>query len=186
MRIRNTKTELEEAGLDTEGMADSTAALREELIALSGVDILESDGATFKSTFDILDELSARWQDLGDLERSGITRLVAGVRQGNMMEALMSNYDIARETLKTAMYESEGSAEAELENWNKGLEASIAHLQASFQKLSMDVIGSDFAKGIVDFGTGTINVIDAMTKSFGTLNTVIGTGVALKGLKSIA
>lgn len=41
MRIRGAKTELEEAGLETDGMAESTALLREELMALSGVDIME-------------------------------------------------------------------------------------------------------------------------------------------------
>lgn len=43
MRIRGASTELEQAGLDTEGMAESTAKLREELLALSGVDIMENE-----------------------------------------------------------------------------------------------------------------------------------------------
>lgn len=42
MRIRGASTELQEAGLDTEGMATSTAKLREEMIALSGVDIMKN------------------------------------------------------------------------------------------------------------------------------------------------
>ncbi len=36
-------TELQQAGLDTEGMAESTAKLREEIMALSGVDIMKND-----------------------------------------------------------------------------------------------------------------------------------------------
>ncbi len=40
MRIRGAKTELEEAGESTEGMAESTATLRKEILALSGVDIM--------------------------------------------------------------------------------------------------------------------------------------------------
>jgi TP901 family phage tail tape measure protein len=43
MRIRGAKTELEEMGEDTSGMAESTASLREEIMALSGVDIMEND-----------------------------------------------------------------------------------------------------------------------------------------------
>lgn len=43
MRIRSAKTELESAGLETEGMAESTAELREEILALSGVDIMIDD-----------------------------------------------------------------------------------------------------------------------------------------------
>lgn len=36
MRIRGATTEMEQAGLDMEGMADSTATLRKEIMALSG------------------------------------------------------------------------------------------------------------------------------------------------------
>lgn len=43
MRIRGATTELEEAGLETDGMAESTAKLREEIKALSGVDIMIND-----------------------------------------------------------------------------------------------------------------------------------------------
>ena len=43
MRIRGAKTELEAAGEDVEGMAESTAKLREEILALSGVDIMLDD-----------------------------------------------------------------------------------------------------------------------------------------------
>lgn len=78
MRIRSAKTELEEAGLETDGMVESTAKLREEIMALSGVDILEADGETFKSTYQILDELSAKWQDLTDIQQASITELLAG------------------------------------------------------------------------------------------------------------
>lgn len=43
MRIRGAKTELEEMGEDTTGMVESTAELREEILALSGVDIMQDE-----------------------------------------------------------------------------------------------------------------------------------------------
>ena len=69
MRIRGAKTELEDAGLETEGMVESTAKLREEIMALSGVDIMENDN-TFKSTYQIMDELAAKWKDLTDIQQA--------------------------------------------------------------------------------------------------------------------
>ena len=77
MRIRGASTEMEAAGLDTEGMATSTAKLREEMIALSGVDIMK-DANTFKSTYQILDELADRWSGLTDIQQASVTELVAG------------------------------------------------------------------------------------------------------------
>lgn len=75
------KTELEEAGLETDGMVESTAKLREEIMALTGVDIM--DGANqFKSTYAIMEELAAKWQDLSDIQQATVTELIAGKRQG--------------------------------------------------------------------------------------------------------
>ena len=51
-------------------------------MALSGVDIMEADGQTFKSTYRIMDELAAKWQDLSDIQQATVTELIAGKRQG--------------------------------------------------------------------------------------------------------
>ena len=81
MRIRGAKTEMEDLGLDTEGMVSSTAKLREEIMALTGVDIM--DGANqFKSTYQIMQELADKWQDLSDIQQATVTELIAGKRQG--------------------------------------------------------------------------------------------------------
>lgn len=50
-------------------MAESTAKLREEMLALSGVDIMEDEN-TFKSTYKIFDELSERWENLTDIQQA--------------------------------------------------------------------------------------------------------------------
>lgn len=66
---RGAKTELEEAGLETDGMVESTAKLRQEILALSGIDIMENSNE-FKSTYKILDELATKWQDLTDIQQA--------------------------------------------------------------------------------------------------------------------
>ena len=62
-------------------MATSTSKLRKEIKAISGVDIMLDDD-TFKSTYQIIDELSEKWKDLTDIEQATITELIAGKRQG--------------------------------------------------------------------------------------------------------
>lgn len=166
------KTDLEEAGLETDGMAESTAKLREEIKALSGVDIMEND-TTFKSTYRILDELSTKWQTLTDVQQASVTELIAGKRQGNTVSALMKNFDIARESLNTAEYESVGSANRELEAWNKGIESSFKHLQAQFEAFSNATLDSRFLKGIVDMGTQGLEVITNLIDKVGLLPMVL-------------
>lgn len=47
-------------------------------------------------------------------------------------------------------------------------------LQNHLQELASITIDSEWLKGLVDFGTGAIKVVTALTKRFGGLNTVIG------------
>ena len=183
MRIRGASTEMEEAGLDTEGMAESTAKLREEILALSGVDIMKNE-KEFKSTYDILDELSMKWSDMSDIAQASVTELVAGKRQGNIMSALMSNFDIARETLNTAASESAGSAEKELSNYQKGIEYSLDKFKATFQDFSTSFLDSGFVKGVVDSGSGVLNGLTTLIDGVGVFQTLAGGIGAYKGISS--
>ena len=174
MRIRGAKTELEEAGLETEGMAESTATLRNEILALSGVDIMIDD-STFKSTYDILDELSKKWQDLTDIQQASITELIAGKRQGQVVSAVMNNFDIARKVVTTSEG-SEGSATAEHEKWLDSLEAKINQLAASWESLSQAFLEDDFIANLIDGGAALLDVLTQVVDAIGLL------GVAIAGV----
>ena len=63
-----------------------------------------------------MDELAEKWHELTDIQQASITELIAGKRQGNVVSSLMSNFDIARDVLKTSEG-SEGSATAEHAKW---------------------------------------------------------------------
>lgn len=183
MRIRGAKTELEEAGLETEGMAESTAKLREEIMALSGVDIM-LDENTFKSTYDIMDELSTKWQDLTDIQQASITELIAGKRQGNIVSSLMENFDIAREALKDSE-NSAGSAMAEHEKWMESLEAKVKQFTAAWEELSQAFMDDSFLKGLVDAGTTVLGVLTKIVDTFGTLPTLITAMAVAMSFKNI-
>lgn len=183
MRIRGAKTEMEEAGLETDGMAKSVSELRDEIKALSGVDIMVDDD-TFKSTYDILDELSQKWEDLTDIQQASITELIAGKRQGNIVSSLMTNFDIARDTLKTSL-NSEGSATEELGKWMEGLEAKSKQFRAAFESLSQTFLDSSFFKGLIDAGTGVLKILTAIIDKVGALPTLIGTISAALSFKNV-
>lgn len=182
MRIRGAKTELEEAGLDTENMASSTAKLREEILALSGVDIMEDEN-TFKSTYQIMDELATKWGELTDIQQASITELIAGKRQGNIVSSLMENFDEARKALEVSM-NSEGSAMTEHEKWLDSIEAKQLQLKASWEGLSQDFLTSDFLKDGIDALRGVVNGVDAVVDTIGSLGTV-ASGAGLWGIKKL-
>ena len=89
LRIRGVKTELSEAGLETEGMAETTAQLQAKLLALTHgeVDIL-ANADEFKSTTQILREMSAAWKDMTDMERAAALELIGGKRQAKRKNCL--------------------------------------------------------------------------------------------------
>lgn len=183
MRIRGAKTELEEAGLETDGMVESTAKLREEIMALSGVDIMEDEN-TFKSTYDIMDELAQKWQDLTDIQQASITELIAGKRQGNIVSSLMENFDIAREALQTSL-DSEGSAMAEHEKWMESLEAKVLQLKAAWEELSQAFMDDSFLKGLVDAGTTVLSTLTKIIDTFGTLPTLLTIAAGVMSFKNV-
>lgn len=80
--MRGAKTELEDASLDVDNMANSTSELQKKLLALTHgkVDIM-LDANTFKNTTEILREMSAAWEDMTDIERAAALELMGGKRQ---------------------------------------------------------------------------------------------------------
>lgn len=176
MRIRGAKTELSEAGESTDGMVESTAKLREEVMALSGVDIM-ANSTTFKSTFDILDELADKWSTLTDIQQASLIELMAGKNRGNIFAALMSNWETAEKVVQTSL-NSEGSALREQEAYSQGIEYSLNRLSASFQTFSNTVFSSDLFKGLIDSGNSFLNVLTEIIDTLGSFQTLaMGFGI---------
>jgi len=77
MRIRSAKVDLEEAGLDTEGMVESTSQLRDIIQSTTGFDIMV-DEKTFKSTKDIIIGIGKEWKNLDDITQASLLEKLAG------------------------------------------------------------------------------------------------------------
>lgn len=176
MYLRAAKTEAEDAGVSTEGMAGSVSELRQEILDLTGQKVdIQIDDDTFKSTYQILQELSQVWEDLSDVSQANLLELLGGKRNANIVSALLENFSVAENALKTSM-ESDGSAIAENEKQLESIAGKIEQFKASFQALSINFISSDFVKDIVDLGTGLLNILNAIAKvvdAIGGLNTVL-------------
>lgn len=185
MRLRGVTQELEEAGLETEGMVESTAQLRDLIQGLTGFDIMADEAGTqFNDIFDIVVGIGHEWKNLTDVEQAGLLEALAGKRQGNALSAALNNISMIEEAYKTAE-NSAGSALEEQEKYEQGIEYSLKRLDAVFQTFANHILKSNFLKGIVDFGSGTIEVIDKVTSKLGSLGT-IGLGAGLfAGLKNV-
>lgn len=177
MYLRASKTEAEEIGIDTDGMADSVSKLRQEIKSLTGVDIMKNKDE-FKSTIQILREIAEVWDDLSDVTQANIMERLAGKRQGNVLASIMTNWDVAENAL-TAALDSNGSAVAENEKYLDSIDGKINKLKASYEDLSSSLLNSGAIKFVVDGLNGIVNVLQAI-EDF-PLNSILGDVLAISG-----
>lgn len=173
MRIRGAKLELEEAGEDTDGMVESTSELRDLVKGLTGFDIME-DEDTFKNMKDIIVGIGKEWNNLTDLEQSGLLNKLAGKTQANALAAALENYELIEKAYDIAE-NSEGSALKEQETWSKSLEARIQGFTTALQELAAVSLDSDVLGGIIDAGTKLIEIFSTLIDKLGVLTPLIGT-----------
>lgn len=183
MYLRAAKTEAEDAGESTDGMASSVSKLRAELLALTGgkVDI-QSDEDTYKSTYQILKEMSAVWHDLTDISQANILEMLGGKRNSNVLAALLENFSTAEKVVETSA-NSAGSALEENEKVIESTQGKINQFKATFQSLSTSFIDSSTLSEIVSLGTELLGVVEGIVKALDNpiLHAIFG-GVGLSAL----
>lgn len=166
MRLRGAKTEIENAGESTDGMAESTSEFRDQIKALTnvtgndGFDIM-LDENTFKSTYDI-----------NGINQSALIELIAGKQRGNTVSALLTNMAQADDILQDSL-NSAGSAVKEYESYLNSTEGKIQGFKTAFEDLSDTTINSDFLKTAIDFGTKLIDILDELIEKTGAFPAII-------------
>ena len=183
MRIRGMKTELEAAGEETETMAETTSQLQEKLLALSGVDIMV-DQDNFKSTIQILKELGTAWTDMTDAERAAALELLAGKRNGNVVQAIIDNVELLDQVTETSM-NSAGSALKENETYLDSINGKVAQFMATFEEISTNIINSEFVKGVVDSGSGILGFLNNVIQTLNAIPSIAGVAFGALTTKDI-
>ena len=176
MNIRQIKGETEDGELiDGESIANAAKALRE----FAGIDTM-ANGELRKGS-EILAELAGKWDTLSDVQKSAIAQNVAGVRQANILLALMDNWG-TYEKMMAEYANAAGSAMQENERYLEGWQAKTDKLSAAWTKFVANTVSSNFIKGLLDISTKFLNV----SGSIGTV-TVAMTGLVLafKGAKIV-
>lgn len=169
LRIRGVKTELEEAGLETDGMAETTSQLQAKLKALTDgkVDIMV-DANSFKNTTQILREMAAEWENLTDVEQAASLELLGGKRQANTLAAILTNFDIVEDAI-AASEGSAGSALAENEKVLNSIEGKIKQFKNSTELFWSNLLDDEVIKMFVQLGTEIVK----LASKFGELRSVI-------------
>ena len=169
MRIRGTKTELEEAGESTEGMIENTSKLRDKVMALTnvngngGVDILADDGS-FRATYDILLDIAKVWDQINKADpknQAALLEVLAGKTRGSQLAAILQNPQDLEAAYNMAQ-NSDGSALKENEKYLNSIQGKLDKLTNASQVFWNHLLDSSTVKTGIDLLREFIELIDKL------------------------
>ena len=178
MRIRGYDEETEEYIGNVEELSGKIADLTKTAKTPGGISLFTDSAKTeFKSTYQLLEEISEIYDQLSDKNQAELLEALAGKRQGQIVAATISNFDAAREAMEQ-MENSAGSADKEMAIIQQSLEYKINALRQAGTGIAQNLFQRNDMKSLVDGLTGVLNVIDAITEKLGLFGTLaVGGGI---------
>lgn len=147
-RLSASKAQLDDIGEDATGV--ETVAKLQESFAAFGISISKGNGELY-STYEIIQQIAARWSQFTDEERSSIAALAAGTRQQDIFYSLVGSFADAESIVKN-IGDATGSLSAATEERLDSIQGRIDQLKATLQDLSQNLLNSGIVKVIASFG----------------------------------
>lgn len=171
MYLRAAKADAKEAGIETDGMANSVSELRETIKTLTHdkVDIMaDKAGTQFKSTTQIMREIAGVYDQLSDVDQAALLKTISGKRMANTTSALIQNWSTVEDVIESTK-NATGSADAENAKHLDSIEGKMQQFQATFQSLSTSILDSGLVKGTIDAGSGILGFFNTLIDKLGVL-----------------
>lgn len=175
MRIRGMNEETEE-------LDDNLVNIKGDVYELTGgkVSIME-DEDTYKSTYQVLKEISAVWDDLSDKNQAQLLDKLFGKTRAQIGAAVISNFSQAEEAIKK-MSTSAGVADAEMEIITNSISYKLNALKETGTGIWQNLFQRSDMGAVLDGLTGILGVFDAITDKIGLVGTLLVGGTLAKAL----
>ena len=128
------------------------------------VDIVNANNE-FKSTYDILLDISKVWKELDDMTKATLLEKIAGKHRASVVSALLNDTKTLEDAYADAL-QSAGSASEEFEKRTKSIEYHLQQLYAAWQELATNTATVEWINGIID---GLRSIVELVNK-IGLLN----------------
>lgn len=174
LRLRGMKGELEDLGEETEGI-ESISKIQTQILNLTNkrVNIFKDDGE-FKSTYEILKEISKVYSDLSSTSKASLTEIMFGKTRANQGTAIIQAFQSGQiEKAYEAAENSANSAQEEFDKLSKGINSHIADFKNAYEALSTTIVKDGLIKFVVDSGATILNTLTAIIDKFGTFPTLL-------------
>ena len=185
MRIRGYDEETEELSADVQALTGKIADLTKTAEHPIGVSIFSDEAKTqYKSTVEILREISKVWDELTDKQQAQVLEALGGKRGGQALAAAIENFDAVEKSLNT-MQHSAGNAMQEMSIIEESLDFKLNKLKETGVGIAQNVFSQKEISGVITALTKLLEVIDNLTKKVGGLGTAFTGLMAYKGLRGV-
>ncbi len=187
LRLRASKTsneakKLAEMGENVDDLAESVSKLRDEMMSLTGVDIMV-DEKNFKSYYQQLLDISEVYQTLDETTQANVLEKMFGKNRSaagaNILKAMSDSVEIYNEALQSA-----GSSEEEFSRWSESAEAATKKFGIAMTEAYSNIISGETVKGLANAGSAVLDFANSWNLLEGTLRGFVVLGV-LKGLTTL-
>lgn len=187
MRLRGYDEETESYTNDVEELSGKIADLTKTAKTPGGISLFTDETkTTYKSTYQLLKDISDVYDNLTDKNRARLLEVIAGKSRGNQVAALLQAFKSGQvEKAYNDSLNSEGSAQQEQDRWAKSIEAKIAKFKASFEALSTNTLDSDIFKFAVDSGTAFVDVLNKIVSVGNGIPTLFASIAGIKIFKNL-
>ena len=176
MRIRGYDEETEELSDDLKNISGDIADLTKTASTPGGISLFTDETKeTYKSTYQILKEISDIYDELSDKNRAELLEKVAG---------LLSNFDAAEKALRE-MEGAAGSADAEMSIVEESIDFKLNKLQQTWVGTIQNIVDRGDLGTAIDGLTKLSEAIGWVIDKAGMLGTIgIGAGI-FAGIKNV-
>lgn len=164
-----------------ENLSGEIANLTKTAKTPGGISLFTDANKTeFKSTYQLLKDISAVYDDLTDKEQAQLLEKLAGKRGGQVVAAILNNFDAVESSLAT-MTESAGSAMREMGIVQESLSYKLNALKETAVGVAQNIFNRQEVGVIISGLTSLLGLIDKLTNSIGLLGTA-ATGIGIFAL----
>lgn len=184
MNIRALDEETGELIGDTEEVFSKIANYTKTDLNPTGVSIFtDKSHTTYRSTYDILKDISKVWKEISDTDQAALVKVLGGKYQGNVVAAIVQNFKAAEKAMDD-MANSAGSAEAEMETIRDSAAFAMNELKTTFEELAQSAVTRDFLKGLIKTGTILLEIVTGIVKHVGAIPALLGTIFGIVDIKT--
>lgn len=176
--------ELEAMGESTDDLAVSVASLRKEIMALTnvdglgGIDILEADEKTFRSIYEIYNDIAKVQEKMSDLDYSNLINLIAGKNRSNQISSILGNMEEANKLLESSL-NAAGTATEEYAVYLDSAQAAIEKFGVQVTETYNNIINGETVKNLTNLGSATLEFANSM----GLVESSLKGGIAIGAMK---